>query len=165
MARPRILRCSTPSAAPEGAREKICQLSHRFRGGLISFAFARFDLVWCSCRPYATEVDLPPPCASVRAEALLSHSNGTPHLGLTQTSLRPGPSPCRRLHVLRFKVANRQLLMKWEFPRLCRGGSQTLRIPGVYLPLVPSFLPKPVASRASCRCSCFCFSPVAGPFA
>jgi len=54
-----------------------------------------------------------------------------------------------------------QRLMKWEFPRLCRGGSQTLRIPGVYLPLVPSFLPKPVASRASCRCSCFCFSPVA----
>ena len=54
-----------------------------------------------------------------------------------------------------------QKLMKWEFPRLCRGGSQTLRIPGVYLPLVPSFLPKPVASRASCRCSCFCFSPVA----
>src|SRR5664280_889273 len=53
------------------------------------------------------------------------------------------------------------LLMKWEFPRLCRGGSQTLRIPGVYLPLVPSFLPKPVASRASCRCSCCCFSPVA----
>jgi TIR domain-containing protein len=50
-------------------------------------------------------------------------------------------------------------LMKWEFPRLCRGGSQTLRIPGVYLPLLPSFLPKPVASRASCRCSCF--SPVA----
>src|SRR5664279_1560920 len=52
-------------------------------------------------------------------------------------------------------------LMKWEFPRLCRGGSQTLRIPGVYLPLLPSFLPKPVAWRASCRCSCFCFSPVA----
>jgi hypothetical protein len=50
-------------------------------------------------------------------------------------------------------------LMKWEFPRLCRGGSQTLRIPGVYLPLLPSFLPKPRASRASCRCSCF--SPVA----
>ena len=53
------------------------------------------------------------------------------------------------------------VLMKWEFPRLCRGGSQTLRIPGVYLPLLPSFLPKPVAWRASCRCSCFCFSPVA----
>jgi len=55
----------------------------------------------------------------------------------------------------------RSELMKWEFPRLCRGGSQTLRIPGVYLPLLPSFLPKPVAWRASCRCSCFCFSPVA----
>src|SRR5271165_94906 len=33
-------------------------------------------------------------------------------------------------------------LMKWELPRLCWGGSQTLRIPGVYLPLLPSFLPK-----------------------
>src|SRR5664280_3266558 len=108
MARPRILRCSTPSAAPEGAQEKIRQLSRRFRGGLISFAPARLDLVWCSCRPYATEVDLPPPCASVRAKALLSHSNGTPHLGSTRTSLRPGPSPSRRLRGLRFKVANRQ---------------------------------------------------------
>jgi hypothetical protein len=28
-------------------------------------------------------------------------------------------------------------LIKREFPRLCRGGSRTLRIPGVYLPLLP----------------------------
>ena len=30
-------------------------------------------------------------------------------------------------------------LIRREFPRLCRGGSQTLRIPGVYLPLLLSF--------------------------
>src|SRR5271157_4052898 len=35
-------------------------------------------------------------------------------------------------------------LMKREFPRLCRGGSQTLRIPGVYLPLLPSFCRSPL---------------------
>jgi len=56
-------------------------------------------------------------------------------------------------------------LMKWEFPRLCRGGSQTLRIPGVYLPLLPSFLPKPVASRARAVAVAFAFHRLrSGPF-
>src|SRR5664280_1855284 len=116
MARPRILRCSTRRAAPEGAREKIYQLSHRFRGGLISFASARLDLVSCSCRPYATEVDLPLPCASVRANALLSHSNGTPHLGLTRTSFtswaKSMPSASRAtIQGCQPPTANRQLLI------------------------------------------------------
>src|SRR5208337_2581742 len=48
-------------------------------------------------------------------------------------------------------------LMKWEFPRLCRGGSQTLRIPGVYLPLLPSFCrsPLPREPRAVAVASAF----------
>src|SRR5271157_4900734 len=47
--------------------------------------------------------------------------------------------------------------MKWEFPRLCRGGSQTLRIPGVYLPLLPSFCrsPLPREPRAVAVASAF----------
>src|SRR5271157_4166991 len=48
-------------------------------------------------------------------------------------------------------------LMKREFPRLCRGGSQTLRIPGVYLPLLPSFCrsPLPREPRAVAVASAF----------
>src|SRR5271157_97415 len=42
------------------------------------------------------------------------------------------------------RVWSLEELMKWEFPRLCRGGSQTLRIPGVYLPLLPSFCRSPL---------------------
>src|SRR5271157_777840 len=57
----------------------------------------------------------------------------------------------------RCKIALPEKLMKWEFPRLCRGGSQTLRIPGVYLPLLPSFCrsPLPREPRAVAVASAF----------
>ena len=48
-----------------------------------------------------------------------------------------------------------------EIPRLCRGGSRTLRIPGVYLALLLSFSPKLIVQQPCCFCGCFCFSPVA----
>src|ERR1017187_7176511 len=56
-------------------------------------------------------------------------------------------------------------LIKREFPRLCRGGSKTLRIPGVYLPLLFSFCRSPLFGNPTAVAVAFAFHRLrSGPF-
>jgi len=56
-------------------------------------------------------------------------------------------------------------LKREEIPRLCRGGSRTLRIPGVCFLSNCRAAAVKTAVRGFCFCSCFCFGPLRkGPF-
>ena len=63
------------------------------------------------------------------------------------------------------RVLNQAANATWEIPRLCRGGSQSLTVPGLCFQPASQRNLREARSPGFCFCSCFCFHRLrSGPF-